>query len=128
MFCVHDFLPKLLVQYRHRFLLKLNKNEKMKINSLGKLDINHRISLPYCLRTIFLIVKVVFTVQKYYDTNKCRVDGLTNLERPEIKLTLCKSSFVIPVSWEVLSVTLWKVVSLTAEEKLDPKKSNISLI
>ena len=69
MFCVHDFLPKLLVQYRHRFLLKLNKNEKLKINSLGKLDINHCISLPYCLRTIYLIVKVVFTVQKYYDTN-----------------------------------------------------------
>ena len=60
MFCVHDFLPKLLVQYRHRFLLKLKKPEKLEINYLGKLDIHHCISLLFCLRTIFSTMKLVF--------------------------------------------------------------------
>ena len=52
MLCVQDFLPKLFVQYHHRFLLKLKKGETK--NKLSwELDIHHCIGLLFCLKSIF---------------------------------------------------------------------------
>ena len=52
MLCVQDFLPKLFVQYHHRFLLKLKKGETK--NKLSwELDIHHCIGLLLCLKSIF---------------------------------------------------------------------------